>query len=381
MWVHTGNPSGTTMEMAMFDHPQVSWETIEPVGWTRLYGLPSPTTPQTTNHMITQTPSVVWKTSVENSSNDFFSQGILVDDIIYTTASNGQLYALDAASGDMLWNVFVGMNPTRPYHVNGSLFIGSHDGLHKVDIQWKSVGTKPFDPIICPPVGQSSKVYIGTVEGDVYALDADSAMVLWHQQFSSETWLEYNEDALVVSSGDTIYRLDPTTGSILWSKLVGGPLTTPATIIDDRIYTGSWDTKFFALDSSTGHIQWSLQTGWGIETEPAIAEQQLIFGSHDGNIYDVEKDSGTQQWFFSCTSGIHQSPVVIDDLVICGSDDGYLYALDKETGTPTWSFSPGRVRTSTSSNYFTTALRSNLIIYQDTVILGACGSFYCIQTK
>jgi outer membrane protein assembly factor BamB len=324
---------------------------------------------------------VVWKTSVENSSNDFFSQGILIDDIIYTTASNGQLYALDAISGDVLWEVFIGMNPTGPYHVNGLLFIGSHDGLHKVDINWRSVGTKSFDPIICPPVGQDSRVYIGTVEGDVYALDVDSSAILWHQHFPSEVWLRYSEESLVVSSEDTIYMLDATTGTILWNMLLGGPLTTAATIIDDVIYTGSWDTRFYALDGTNGQIHWSVETGWGIETEPAVTEQQVIFGSHDGNIYSVERGSGTQQWFFSCTSGTHQSPVILDDLVICGSDDGYLYALDKETGLPAWSFAPGRVRSNTSSNYFTTALRSDLIVYQDTVIIGACGSFYSIQTK
>jgi outer membrane protein assembly factor BamB len=379
MWVHTGNPSGMILDMANFDEPTVTWETIEPVGWTRFYGVPSSTEITRSYQESSITPMPIWTTSIHNSSNDFFTQGITVDNIIYASASNGELYALKVNSGLVLWNITIGMNPTKPFNLNGTLFIGSHEGLHKVDTRWMSLGTIPMDPIVCPPVGSQGTIYVGTQTGTLYAIDADSAEILWEKHFNSELWLTLKDNILYVASGKDIFALATDTGATLWSSSVDGPISVQPTIINDTLYVGSWDTAFHALDASTGNELWTFTTGWGIETEPVITEDQVVFGSHDGNIYSVDIYTGQQQWVYSTHSGVHMSPVLIDNYIITGSDDGHVYTLNKETGTPYWSFAPSRTRGDNTCNYFTTAQRSNLIIAENTCIFGSAGTIYCFN--
>jgi outer membrane protein assembly factor BamB len=54
----------------------------------------------------------------------------VVDGVVYIGASNGPLYAIDAATGATLWSFANGYSlNTAPVVVNGVLIVGSTDGL------------------------------------------------------------------------------------------------------------------------------------------------------------------------------------------------------------------------------------------------------------
>jgi len=381
MWLFTGNPSGKTLSMAQFDSPTVAWEEILPVGWVRVYGLPAEHSysPPLTNSGQNDASIMKWVTSTDQLRNDISSQSILVNDVMYSTSNNGNLYAIDTETGSILWNRTIGDLPTRPLYVNHSLYIGTHEGLKKLDVEWLQVGEKPIGPIICPPTSGNDTVFVGSQSGILYAYDVDGGVKLWEADLGSEVWVSDPEKGFVVAaSGSSVYSFDGETGMIIWTSDIEGLITAQPVIDDDVVYVGSWDSYLYCFDLTDGSILWKAPTGWGVETTAVVDNDTVFVGSHDGILYALEKTSGNVQWAFQTNAGIHSSPIINDKSVIFGSDDGHIYCLHSETGDVRWSFSPGRTITDHHENYFTTAIGSNTVVQDDVVLFAVSGIFYSL---
>jgi len=382
IWLFTGNPGGKTLSMATFDSPVISWDEVLPVGWVRLYGLPAEHSyiPSQMNSEQKKDPLVQWMTSTDGNRNDFSSQNIVIDSVMYAAANDGYIYAIDTDTGVILWSKTVGSQPTRPVYVNHSLYIGTHDGLKKLDTEWLDLGEKPIGPIVCPPMSGEHMIFVGTQSGKVYAYDEITGAERWSVDVGSEAWISNpSSDILVVAAGSSIFGLNVTDGKIIWDFETGAVVTTQPVVSDGVVYVGSWDSYLYALDVADGSEIWKIQTGWGIETVPVVDGTTVFFGSHDGTIYAVDKTSGEIHWTFRCNAAIHSSPTVYDTTLLMGSDDGYLYCFDTLTGYLKWSFAPGRTLEDSRSNYFTTALRSNAVVKDDLVLFSAKGTFYGIK--
>ena len=135
MWVFTGNPMGKILELENLDNSSIKKEEIKPVGWLRFYGLPDKKGYKTIKqpHEYKNQPNILWSNQTDNESNDFYSSGIIVDDVLFSTTSSGNLYAIDKNDGLILWGKLIGNQPTTPT-INGSeLFIGTAEGLKIFD--------------------------------------------------------------------------------------------------------------------------------------------------------------------------------------------------------------------------------------------------------
>ncbi|MDG6228642.1 MAG: PQQ-binding-like beta-propeller repeat protein [Candidatus Thermoplasmatota archaeon] len=382
VWLFTGNPGGKNLSMAVFDAPSVYYTEVLPVGWVRIYGLP-------TDHDYISSeadpvqgdpPMVQWKTSIGQKRNDLFSQSINVDSVIYSTSNDGILTAIDSSTGTILWNMTIGPLPTRPVYVNHSLYIGTYEGLKKVDVEWLQVGIKPIGPIICPPTYGSKTLFVGSQSGLLFSYNVSNGVERWRLNLDSEVWIsEPTKDIIVAAAGPILHGINVTNAEILWIRETDAVITMQPVIIDDVVYVGSWDSYLYAFNCTTGQNIWKFQTGWGVESTPVADEATLYFGSYDGVVYAIDKNSSDIRWSFKSNGAITSSPVLFNEQIIIGSHDGYLYGLDAKNGRIQWSFAPGRVINDQRENYFTTAFRSNTIAEDEKVFFGATGDYYCLQ--
>ena len=83
------------------------------------------------------------------------------------------------------------------------------------------------------------------------------------------------------SSGDKIYALNKTTGTIVWNYSTGGGVWSSPAVSSNSVYVGSGDGKLYALNAVTGVVQWSYQTNGAIYSSPAIAGGVAYVGSSD----------------------------------------------------------------------------------------------------
>jgi len=382
IWLFTGNPGGKNLSMAVFDSPSISYTEVLPVGWVRIYGLPQDHVYTLSSAELVQggQPQVLWKTSIGEKRNDLFSQSIIVDSVIYCTSQDGCLTAIDSKTGAILWNITIGPLPTRPVYANHSLYIGTYEGLKKIDVEWLQVGVKPIGPILCPPTTDQKTVFVGSQSGLLSSYDVLNGVERWKIDFDSEVWIsEPTQDMIVAAAGSQLHGINITNAKILWTTETEAVITMQPVIIDDVVYVGSWDSYLYAVNCSTGTIIWKFQTGWGVESIPVVDESTLYFGSYDGVVYAIDIISSDIRWSFKSNGAITSSIVLSNEKIIVASHDGYLYCLDSSNGIVQWSFAPGRVIKDQKVNYFTTALRSNILVKDDTVFFGATGDYYCLQ--
>ncbi len=209
-----------------------------------------------------------------------------------------------------------------------------------------------------PVVAAEGMVYVGTVQGQVLALNDNGSSVSLQWTFPSieEDFIDgvYNSPVVgpdlvyVAALNGILYALTKDGGKdqgIGWSRvvgneseraaLVGGPVLSPDGQI---VLVGSEDGNLYAYDAKTGTPRngFPFQTGGKIWSTPAVKDGVVYFGSRDKNIYAVDLRSGEEKWRWETGGAVVAQPLLFKDLVVIGSFDKSLYALRAEDGTPVW---------------------------------------------
>jgi|GEM_PF-336948 len=218
------------------------------------------------------------------------------------------------------------------------------------------------------------KLYWGSFDGYVYALDIERRKLLWKTKF----------DAMIDSSpvcsggllyiGDregNLYCIEASSGKITWRYRMGGAMAGYAGVRNGMVYTSCQDSNFYAFDSETGKVIWKFRTGDEMCSTPGFHGNHVLFGSFDGYAYCADAKTGEEIWRFK-TGGEVFDPVhltINEGIVFIPSFDSYLYALDAGTGEEIWKARLG--------NY---GVAMSPTIANDRMYIGARdGNFYCLD--
>jgi len=276
----------------------------------------------------------------------------VVDGVVYIGSQDRNLYALDAATGTLLWkydtmerNDIVSSSPAVS---NGVVYIGGlKTKIHALDalngdLLWNyklPIRTTVRSGLSSSAAVANGIVYIGNMDGSLYAFDEESGDLLWKYTSPAS---EYDDTAIFSSpavSGDAVfihasngdlYSLDALTGTLRWSYTPGGDYSvysSPA-VSGGVVYSGSGPKNtFFALDAATGAPLWNFTTGGSIMSSPAVAGDIVYFGSNDGRLYALDAATGAPLWNYTTQAGVSSSPAVANGIVYFGSSDGSVYAV------------------------------------------------------
>ncbi|MEM6992814.1 MAG: PQQ-binding-like beta-propeller repeat protein [Myxococcota bacterium] len=246
----------------------------------------------------------------------------VVDDVVYFGEWDGEVHALEAADGSVVWTANVGAQ------VNDS------------------------------PLVEEARVYVGDAEGFVHALDRGTGEIQWSVELDAHTAAGiYSSPVLAdgvlvigVSSVElatalddytfrgSIVGLNPDTGEELWrfytadntpSSGAGASIWSSAAVDEARgwIYIGSGNAyeepagplsdSVIALEAATGELQWS--------TQFTADDVFTIFGPAANG---ADSDVGAAPNLFTTRD--------MRDLVGVGDKAGYYRALDRDTGDIVW---------------------------------------------
>ncbi len=124
------------------------------------------------------------------------------------------------------------------------------------------------------------------------------------------------------SRDGNLYAIDALSGQPKWTFALGYTDSSPA-VVDGVVYAGNSDNSLYAIDAATGQQIWALEIGGDISdalvSSPAAGDVVYV-GSTDANLYAIDAASGQQIW--AVTIGeIASSPAVVDDVVYVSTPD------------------------------------------------------------
>jgi outer membrane protein assembly factor BamB len=293
--------------------------------------------------------AILWTFDVYDASSPAIANGkVFVGSIL------GNVYALDASTGAVVWSAQKGGEAwAAPAVAYGKVFIG----YTYTDTVWLGV---------------------------IWALNETSGAEVWSYQLESYAapvliapTVAYGKVFIGPCANEKVYALNATTGELLWSYATGGGerggLRPSAVVMNNVVYVGSEDFKMYALNATNGTLIWNFTTGNHICSSPALSDGRVFVSSEDGRLYALNQTTGEQLWNSSITSlasspavadGIifvgnqafnettgkliwsstigptSSSPAVADNKVFVASYGGGIFALDKTTGAEIWSFKP-----------------------------------------
>ena len=310
--------------------PSSDWPTVGGNLWNQGYS-----TLNQINDSNVKDIKQVWTQSIHGISSVELEGGPSVyRGIMYAATGEGDMAALDARTGEIVWKVPFTGKPSNAYGISaqrgvalgdGQVYLAQNDGkLWAYDqktghVNWKSSNVLPQDIQLSPPtpVYYDGKVFLGThgggdagQRGSFSAYDAKTGLRLWRfytvpqpGELGSGSWPAGTNEWMVGGGASwTWSAIDPATHTVYFTGGNAGPYSGRGP--GDNLFTSS----VIALDTNTGAYKWHFQ---------AI--------HHDMWDYDCP---ATPLLFDATVRGAKRNGIA----VTCKT--GYAYLLDRNTGAP-----------------------------------------------
>ena len=303
----------------------------------------------------------------------------IADGVVYITSLDTHLYAIDQQTGKEKWN-FKSRLPiaSSPAVAGGTLyFVSSSGSLVAIDIatgkpKWvfaieferkfearnlhgypSPAQTIPdaWDLFTSSPAVANGKVFFGSGDGNVYAVDAQTGVLQW--KFATRDVVHaspavVNNTVYIGSWDSTLYALDAETGQERWSFKGGEDpaihnqvgFQGSAAVADGTVYVGCRDAHVYALDAATGRKRWDYPTSksWVIGT-PAVKDGVVYVGTSDSaRFMALDAKTGRLRFNFDAKAYMFSSAALAGDLAYVGDHNGKLYAVEAKTGKLAWEF-------------------------------------------
>lgn len=185
-------------------------------------------------------------------------------DTLYQVSQHGEVYALSAADGSIMWENDLGNSiVSSPALVDGYLYIANMlGGIRVLDSQngnevltFDSVGWVWETPMV-----QDGVMYFGDLEGNLYAVSTEDASLVWDTKLDSAIVaapVMLGEKLFIGTTEGSIYSIDLEGSAVKVYSLEGQFYGTPLVLEDALVFpvVGN-DMIALALDAD-GHEVWT----------------------------------------------------------------------------------------------------------------------------
>jgi outer membrane protein assembly factor BamB len=251
-----------------------------------------------------------------SSGVPIYGTPVVSDNLAYMAGYNGKIYAYNIDTLAVRWvypregNIesIVGGIATA----QGRLFFGCSDGkVYALDAAtgdklWESAATG--DKIWGTPAFLEQTVYIGSTGETV------------------------NQDTLFIGSFDKkVYALNPDDGTVKWEYATEGSVIATPLVFNSTVYIGSFDRNLYALNASDGTLKWKFSGNNWFWAQPAVWNGVIYAGCLDGFVYALNADTGVEVARFDLGSPVASQPVVVADSVIFANTKGVIYSINTST--------------------------------------------------
>ena len=175
------------------------------------------------------------------------------------------------------------------------------------------------DRIIASPLQIGDIVYVGTADNIMMALDqSNGGTLVWQHETGKPVWSRpaYEDGVLYMGSMDGLaYALNADDGSQRWSKDLGGAISANVVHKNDLLYLNSYNQSANALDPGSGDIVWTIDTSAAVWGASAVSEDELFLVDLNGAVYAVNALTGEKRWTKELGELVQAGPALGDGVV------------------------------------------------------------------
>jgi outer membrane protein assembly factor BamB len=256
----------------------------------------------------------------------------VIGDFVYAASDSGFLYKLDKRSGAESWRAKIDSgSPERiPAYTEGT--------------RWDRYGSSV--------VADSKRVYFGSRDKTLYALDLATGKEQWRvqtQDLMTATPALYRDLVLFADYKGLVQAVGANDGKARWSYDAHLPVAGDLVVDADRVFVGSRTYDLIALDAASGKELWKhyYWFSW-IESPPVVRDGVVYTGSSDGvGVFAIDARDGKLRWKAAVPGWAWPRTAVGKQLVVAatvgagaypGARAGSLVAIDRANGAIRWMY-------------------------------------------
>jgi outer membrane protein assembly factor BamB len=152
-------------------------------------------------------------------------------------------------------------------------------------------------------------------------------------------WPQYGRDGWNTrSSPDPTLPSPAAPGvSLRWRTHVDGSVTGTPTVVDGRVYVGTWGKSMYALNAATGAVVWRTTLPAPVDGSASLSDGLVLVGAGP-TLYALRADTGAIAWSHAFTGRLWASPTMQGGDLFVGvdADRGYVARLVPATGALVW---------------------------------------------
>jgi outer membrane protein assembly factor BamB len=268
---------------------------------------------------------------------------------IFAAIGFGHVVALDPANGNKLWDKSLGAPVrTAPTAADGRVFITTVNNevysLNQQDgeIAWKFQGVAETAALLSStsPAVSGGMVVVPYTSGELVAFSAGDGNPRWSDSLTKAGALSslanMNDIAgRPVIEGDTVFAVSHAgrlaafslkTGERIWGQDISS--TETPWVAGNYLFLVNEQGVLMALSRKDGKIRWVRQLGSDAQwSGPVLAGGRLILVSSTGTVASVSPESGTVIDQIKVGGGMMISPVVAGNTIYFYTDDADLIAM------------------------------------------------------
>ena len=242
-------------------------------------------------------------------------------DTVFIGTADNHLLALDAQSGELLWDFEAGHSIwAQPVYHEGVVYLASLDNsVYALDVETQELlwETALSGSVASGPTLSGDVLYVPSFDRQIHALDVATGEEIWAADATEWVWGSPAVGGGLVYYGDiagSLFAVGALTGELTWHAVLPGAIQSAPLFVDGRLFVGTGEIEgdaeertgqLIALDAASGDVVWEQEAPAPVFTSPVAADGKVVVAvrTADGllQLLVYEQDSGELEWEFSPT--------------------------------------------------------------------------------